>query len=226
MLIAVPIRHRSGGVVFCSHCKKEQVELIGLSATEYLTCKRRLDDGLIDFEERYFTEKYMVCTNCGNICESFLEDNVSYFERPEIQEILQSRKPQIEKNFLIMHIIKNNYESLLDLYHLYQFLENEEETRYWRNALFSYCEDYFNKTNSIYYLRIMIELHRRNGNFAEALSLIHEEYEKVKNQSLNNDFSRYSMTMAEHRYIEIEEKLCKNKNGDIGAFLPSGRRLL
>ena len=218
MLFTAPIKSRNGEMAFCSHCKSKQEETIGMTMAEYLKCKNRLDDGLSEIEEEYFNEKYMVCSNCGNICEMFSDDNMHYFDAPEIQEIINSNKPQTEKNFLIMHVIKNNYESLLDLYHYYQFMDMEKETKHWREILLTYCENVFHETDLLYYLRMMIELNRRNGDFDKALNLIKTEYKRVKDLDKNNDFSKYATAMFEHDKIKEEKRLCKAKNRDIAIW--------
>ena len=135
------IKYRTEEFAYCKHCGKKQVQSHGLTPFEYFFYKKYLDDGHIVVEEKYFNEKYLVCSVCGNICELFSQDNANLLKNDKIQSILNSDISQTEKNLLIMNNIKNNEESLLDLYNYYQYSENNEKTQLYRDLLINFYNE-------------------------------------------------------------------------------------
>lgn len=209
MQLYIPIKSREKTQEACGHCGLLQMQLEGLQPTNYLFAPKYLDNGLINCE-KYFNEKYMVCENCGNITEQFHQDNTSYFEREDVQEILRSNITQTEKNFLIMHIIKNNTESLSDLYFLYEYLNNPERSKYYRDCLFQIHENNFNNCKSLTSLRMMMEFYRRDSEFDKALMLYKKYYKQAVKEFAKIDYEKKSS--FEKWQIEEERKLCKTKN--------------
>ena len=181
MQIEPLIKHRPEEYAYCSHCNTRQKQPSGLSALEYFFHQKYLDGGLVDVEEKYFNEKYITCSECGNVCEIFSEDNTQHLQNENIKSIISSNILQVEKTLLIMHIIKNDEESLLDLYNYYQYIKNKEKETECREKLIAYYTSIYKQDNDIHSVRMLIELYRRNKDFTTALKLIKEsKYAKRK----------------------------------------------
>ena len=208
-----PILHRKGKLIGCAHCHLAQTEPEGMTDHEYNSFIRNFDGTLCTMEDTYFNEKYMYCPECGNIAEDLEhEDNTPYFNTKEIRDISNSNKPQIEKNFLIMHKIHNTYQTLLDIYRYYQYTNNEEEARPYRNQIISKLEEDYQNHHYLHTLRLLIEYHRRNGDFDKALDLIKNEFGKKRYMPFNrNSKSIYAVYVNNVDIIKKEKKLCKKK---------------
>ena len=207
-----PIKCRLEKDVGCAHCHLTQKEPKGIMPVEYYSCCQNFDDSMYTMEDTYFNEKYMYCPECGNIAEDLEhEDNTPYFNTKEIRDISNSNKPQIEKNFLIMHKIHNTYQTLLDIYRYYQYTNNEEEARPYRNQIISKLEEDYQNHHYLHTLRLLIEYHRRNGDFDKALDLIKNEFGKKKYAKKLPYETGYEDNMD---IIKQEKKLCKKKVSD------------
>lgn len=212
-----PILHRKGKLIGCAHCHLAQTEPVGMTDNEYNSFIRNFDGTLCTMEDTYFNEKYMYCPECGNIAEDLEhEDNTPYFNTKEIRDISNSNKPQIEKNFLIMHKIHNTYQTLLDIYRYYQYTNNEEEARPYRNQIISKLEEDYQNHHYLHTLRLLIEYYRRNGDFDKALDLIKNEFGKKRYAKFVDDYSYngYGLYMRNIYIIKEEKKLCKKKISD------------
>ena len=208
-----PIKRRYKEKTHCHHCYRVQDALRGMDYFEYTPCCKNMDDSMYTMEDTYFNEKYMYCPECGNIAEDLEhEDNTPYFNTKEIRDISNSNKPQIEKNFLIMHKIHNTYQTLLDIYRYYQYTNNEEEARPYRNQIISKLEEDYQNHHYLHTLRLLIEYHRRNGDFDKALDLIKNEFGKKRYMPFNrNSRSIYAVYVNNVDIIKKEKKLCKKK---------------
>ena len=211
MQIEPLIKHRPEEYAYCSHCNTRQKQPSGLSPLEYFFHQKYLDDGLVDVEEKYFNEKYITCSECGNVCEMFSEDNTQHLQNENIKSIISSSISRIEKNLLIMHIIKNDEESLLDLYNYYQYIKNKEKETEYREKLITYYTSIYKQDNDIHSFRMLIELYRRNKDFAIALKLIKES--KYANVGFVTNDTK-GIIAKELKAIEKEQKLCKAKNSE------------
>ena len=212
-----PILHRKGKLIGCAHCHLAQTEPEGMTDHEYNSFIRNFDGTLCTMEDTYFNKKYMHCPECGNIAEDLEhEDNTPYFNTKEIRDISNSNKPQIEKNFLIMHKIHNTYQTLLDIYRYYQYTNNEEEARPYRNQIISKLEEDYQNHHYLHTLRLLIEYHRRNGDFDKALDLIKNEFGKKRYAKFVDDYSYngYGLYTRNIYIIKEEKKLCKKKISD------------
>ena len=212
-----PILHRKGKLIGCAHCHLAQTEPEGMTDHEYNSFIRNFDGTLCTMEDTYFNEKYMHCPECGNIAEDLEhEDNTPYFNTKEIRDISNSNKPQIEKNFLIMHKIHNTYQTLLDIYRYYQYTNNEEEAKPYRNQIISKLEEDYQNHHYLHTLRLLIEYHRRNGDFDKALDLIKNEFGKKRYAKFVDDYSYngYGLYTRNIYIIKEEKKLCKKKISD------------
>ena len=212
-----PILHRKGRLIGCAHCHLAQTEPVGMTDHEYNSFVRNFDGTLCTMEDTYFKEKYMYCPECGNIAEDLEhEDNTPYFNTKEIRDISNSNKPQIEKNFLIMHKIHNTYQTLLDIYRYYQYTNNEEEARPYRNQIISKLEEDYQNHHYLHTLRLLIEYYRRNGDFDKALDLIKNEFGKKRYAKFVDDYSYngYGLYTRNIYIIKEEKKLCKKKISD------------
>ena len=212
-----PILHRKGKLIGCAHCHLAQTEPEGMTDHEYNSFIRNFDGTLCTMEDTYFNEKYMYCPECGNIAEDLEhEDNTPYFNTKEIRDISNSNKPQIEKNFLIMHKIHNTYQTLLDIYRYYQYTNNEEEARPYRNQIISKLEEDYQNHHYLHTLRLLIEYYRRNGDFDKALDLIKNEFGKKRYAKFVDDYSYngYGLYTRNIYIIKEEKKLCKKKNSN------------
>ena len=212
-----PILHRKGKLIGCAHCHLAQTEPVGMTDHEYNSFIRNFDGTLCTMEDTYFNEKYMYCPECGNIAEDLEhEDNTPYFNTKEIRDISNSNKPQIEKNFLIMHKIHNTYQTLLDIYRYYQYTNNEEEARPYRNQIISKLEEDYQNHHYLHTLRLLIEYYRRNGDFDKALDLIKNEFGKKRYAKFVDDYSYngYGLYTRNIYIIKEEKKLCKKKISD------------
>lgn len=209
MHIKPPIEYRLEEYAYCCHCNTRQKQLSGLSPLEYFFNQKYLDDGLVNVGEKYFKEKYMVCSECGNICEMFNEDNTQYLQNESIKNIISQNISQTEKNLLVMQIIKCNEESLLDLYHYYQHIKNSEKEIEYREKLIAYYTNVYKQDKDIHSIRMLIELYRRNRNFSTALKLI-KESKNADVGFITNDTK--GAIAKELKAIEKEKKLCKAKN--------------
>ena len=201
-----PIKRRYKEKTHCHHCYRVQDALRGMDYFEYTPCCKNMDDSMYTMEDTYFNEKYMYCPECGNIAEDLEhEDNTPYFNTKEIRAISNSNKPQIEKNFLIMHKIHNTYQTLLDIYRYYQYTNNEEEARPYRNQIISKLEEDYQNHHYLHTLRLLIEYHRRNGDFDKALDLIKNEFNKKRYVicPYDKDFRRNAYIIKQCK------KLCK-----------------
>ena len=215
MQIEPLIKHRPEEYAYCSHCNTRQKQPSGLSALEYFFHQKYLDGGLVDVEEKYFNEKYITCSECGNVCEIFSEDNTQHLQNENIKSIISSNILQVEKTLLIMHIIKNDEESLLDLYNYYQYIKNKEKETECREKLIAYYTSIYKQDNDIHSVRMLIELYRRNKDFTTALKLIKES--KYANVGfITNDTK--GIIAKELKAIEKEKKLCKAKNSEREQF--------
>ena len=208
-----PIKRRYKEKTHCHHCYRVQDALRGMDYFEYTPCCKNMDDSMYTMEDTYFNEKYMYCPECGNIAEDLEhEDNTPYFNTKEIRDISNSNKPQIEKNFLIMHKIHNTYQTLLDIYRYYQYTNNEEEARPYRNQSISKLEEDYQNHHYLRTLRLLIEYYRRNGDFDKALDLIKNEFGKKRYMPFNrNSRSIYAVYVNNVDIIKKEKKLCKKK---------------
>ena len=212
-----PIKYRNSETTFCCHCHLTQKTLHGMEYFHHSACCQNFDDSMCAMENTYFNEKYMYCPECGNIAEDLEhEDNTPYFNTKEIRDISNSNKPQIEKNFLIMHKIHNTYQTLLDIYRYYQYTNNEEEARPYRNQIISKLEEDYQNHHYLHTLRLLIEYHRRNGDFDKALDLIKNEFGKKKYAKFVDDYSYngYGLYTRNIYIIKEEKKLCKKKNSN------------
>ena len=212
-----PILHRKGRLIGCAHCHLAQTEPVGMTDHEYNSFVRNFDGTLCTMEDTYFKEKYMYCPECGNIAEDLEhEDNTPYFNTKEIRDISNSNKPQIEKNFLIMHKIHNTYQTLLDIYRYYQYTNNEEEARPYRDQIISKLEEDYQNHHYLHTLRLLIEYYRRNGDFDKALDLIKNEFGKKRYAKFVDDYSYngYGLYTRNIYIIKEEKKLCKKKISD------------
>ena len=201
-----PIKRRYKEKTHCHHCYRVQDALRGMDYFEYTPCCKNMDDSMYTMEDTYFNEKYMYCPECGNIAEDLEhEDNTPYFNTKEIRDISNSNKPQIEKNFLIMHKIHNTYQTLLDIYRYYQYTNNEEEAKPYRNQIISKLEEEYQNHHYLHTLRLLIEYHRRNGDFDKALDLIKNEFCKKRYVicPYDKDFRRNAYIIKQCK------KLCK-----------------
>ena len=208
-----PIKCRLEKDVGCAHCHLTQKEPKGIMRVEYYSCCQNFDDSMYTMEDTYFNEKYMYCPECGNIAEDLEhEDNTPYFNTKEIRDISNSNKPQIEKNFLIMHKIHNTYQTLLDIYRYYQYTNNEEEARPYRNQIISKLEEEYQNHHYLHTLRLLIEYYRRNGDFDKALDLIKNEFGKKRYAKIKN---KNNFDYINDRDVILKEKLlCKKHNSD------------
>ena len=207
-----PILHRKGKLIGCAHCHLAQTEPVGMTDHEYNSFIRNFDGTLCTMEDTYFNEKYMYCPECGNIAEDLEhEDNTPYFNTKEIRDISNSNKPQIEKNFLIMHKVHNTYQTLLDIYRYYQYTNNEEEAKPYRNQIISKLEEEYQNHHYLHTLRLLIEYHRRNGDFDKALNLIKNEFGKKKYAKKLPYETGYEDNI---KIIKQERKLCKKNISD------------
>ena len=212
-----PIKCRLEKDVGCAHCHLTQKEPKGIMPVEYYSCCQNFDDSMYTMEDTYFNEKYMYCPECGNIAEDLEhEDNTPYFNTKEIRDISNSNKPQIEKNFLIMHKIHNTYQTLLDIYRYYQYTNNEEKAKPYRNQIISKLEEEYQNHHYLHTLRLLIEYHRRNGDFDKALDLIKNEFGKKRYAKFVDDYSYngYGLYTRNIYIIKEEKKLCKKKISD------------
>ena len=208
-----PIKRRYKEKTHCHHCYRVQDALRGMDYFEYTPCCKNMDDSMYTMEDTYFNEKYMYCPECGNIAEDLEhEDNTPYFNTKEIRDIFNSNRPQIEKNFLIMHKIHNTYQTLLDIYRYYQYTNNEEEAKPYRNQIISKLEEDYQNHHYLHTLRLLIEYYRRNGDFDKALDLIKNEFGKKRYMPFNrNSRSIYAVYVNNVDIIKKEKKLCKKK---------------
>ena len=206
-----PIKYRNGEMTFCCHCHLTQKTLHGMEYFHHSACCQNFDDSMCAMEDTYFNEKCMYCPECGNIAEDLEhEDNTPYFNTKEIRDISNSNKPQIEKNFLIMHKIHNTYQTLLDIYRYYQYTNNEEEARPYRNQIISKLEEDYQNHHYLHTLRLLIEYHRRNGDFDKALDLIKNEFGKKR-----YIICPYNKNFRRNAYIIKQcKKLCKKRISD------------
>ena len=218
MIKDAPIRYRNGDYpIVCLNCNHEQLELQTPTSFEYFEKTPYLDDFREGMETEYFESKFQKCENCDNFAPTLKMNwarKIRYDET--LKKLWESDKPELEKRFLLAHMIEPSFQTVLDLYWYYDFNDQPKEASKLREKLMKEYKEAYEDEQSLYGLRMYVELLRREGEFRKAIRLA-KKGKFLPNNEINRELafsSPYELDM-----LEQEIALCKEKNSARALFV-------